>query len=171
MAILACDPQSPRTGGALLGDRIRMAESLPDPGVFIRSLAVPSGSQGLHPRLDLMVKALKMFGFDAILIETSGTGQGDTAITDFADMVVLVLQPETGDSVQWGKAGLLELADLVVLNKSDLPRAATTESELRDQFGLPGSRAVPIVRVSAVRNEGIGALWTAMHQEKSGVPS
>ncbi|MBS0205129.1 MAG: cobalamin-dependent protein [Planctomycetes bacterium] len=138
VAVLSCDPQSPVTGGALLGDRIRMSGCLPDEGVFVRSLPVPSGSQGIAAHLDLMTRALAGFGFDVVLIETAGTGQGDVAVRAVADSIVLVLQPETGDSVQWEKAGLLEIADVIVINKSELPGAERMESELREHLNLSG---------------------------------
>lgn len=159
VAVLSCDPQSPVTGGALLGDRIRMSDCLPDEGVFVRSLAVPSGSQGIAANLELMTSALDQFGFDAVLIETAGTGQGDVAVRSVADRVVLLMQPETGDAVQWEKAGLLEIADVIVIHKSDLPGADRMESELSEHLNLPGHRTVPFVQVSAARNEGVRELW------------
>jgi len=162
VAVLSCDPQSPITSGALLGDRLRMAGSQPDDGVFIRSLATPSGSQGVATNLDLMVQALELFGFDIVLIETVGTGQGDVAVRRYADKVVLLLQPETGDSIQWEKAGLLEIADVIVIHKSDLPGADRLRSELQDHLHLPGCRAVPILAVSASRNDGISHLHEAI---------
>lgn len=162
VAVLTCDPQSHLTGGALLGDRIRMSDTLPDEGVFIRSLAVPSGSQGIARNLDLMSQALQVFGFDIVLIETAGTGQGDVAIRNFSDALVLVMQPETGDAIQWEKAGLLEIADVIVIHKSDLPGADRMEGELREQLSLPGHHSAALVRVSAAKNTGIDALWKAI---------
>jgi LAO/AO transport system ATPase len=162
VAVLSCDPQSPITGGALLGDRIRMSDCLPDEGVFIRSLPVASGSQGIASNLDLMSQALEGFGFDIVLIETAGTGQGDIAIRNFADALVLVMQPESGDSIQWEKAGLLEIADVIVVHKSDLPGADRMDSELREQLSLPGHRPATLIRVSAAKNTGIPELWKAI---------
>jgi LAO/AO transport system ATPase len=170
VAVLSCDPQSPVTGGALLGDRIRMSDCLPDEGVFVRSLAVPSGSQGIAANLDLMTSALEQFGFDIVLIETAGTGQGDVAVQAVADRVVLLMQPETGDAVQWEKAGLLEIADVIVIHKSDLPGAERMQSELGEHLNLPGHRTVPFVQVSAARNEGVQQLWevlTALDDRRS----
>src|SRR5204862_5291465 len=123
VAVLACDPQSPLSGGALLGDRFRMPAQ-PDEGVFIRSLATPGGKGALAEHLDHMVRLLEAFGFDLILVETVGAGQGDTSVRDLVDVVVLLLQPETGDDLQWEKAGVLEVADLLVVHKADLPGAA-----------------------------------------------
>ena len=158
-AVLACDPQSPITGGALLGDRIRMGgESVAGPDVLIRSIPVPSGHQGVSEHTATMAKALAAAGFDLALVESVGVGQGDVAAKDSADMVVLLLQPESGDEVQWEKAGLLEVADLIVIQKSDLPGADRLEAELKQHFNLPGFREVPIIRVSAARGEGIDAL-------------
>ncbi|MDB5344178.1 MAG: putative GTPase [Schlesneria sp.] len=162
VAVLSCDPQSPITGGALLGDRIRMSDCLPDEGVFIRSLPVASGSQGIASNLDLMSQALEGFGFDVVLIETAGTGQGDIAIRNFADALVLVMQPESGDSIQWEKAGLLEIADVIVIHKSDLPSAERMEGELREQLSLPGHHPATLIRVSAAKNTGIPELWEAI---------
>jgi LAO/AO transport system ATPase len=162
VAVLSCDPQSSITGGALLGDRIRMTDCLPDEGVFIRSLPVASGSQGIASNLDLMSQALTGFGFDVVLIETAGTGQGDIAIRNFADALVLVMQPESGDSIQWEKAGLLEIADVIVVHKSDLPGADRMEGELREQLSLPGHHPAALLRVSAAKNTGIPELWEAI---------
>jgi len=158
VAVLSCDPQSPITGGALLGDRIRMAGALPDDHVFIRSLATPSGSQGVAPNLDLMVDALKLGGFDWILIETVGVGQGDVAIRQYADTVVALVQPESGDSIQWEKAGLLEIADIVVIHKFDLPGADHLAADLRQHLNLPGGPVVPLIPVSAADQTGVSRL-------------
>src|SRR5262245_31908878 len=118
VAVLACDPQSPLTGGALLGDRFRMPTT-PDDGVFIRSLAALSGREALADHLEPMVRLVEAFGFDVILIETAGAGQGDVAARELADVVVLLLQPETGDDLQWEKAGVLEVADVIAIHKAD----------------------------------------------------
>ena len=155
VAVLSCDPQSPLTGGALLGDRIRMAGALPDQGVFIRSLATPSGSQGVAANLDLMVQSLELFGFDMVLIETVGTGQGDVAVRNYADTVVALVQPESGDSIQWEKAGLLEIADVIVIHKFDLPGADRLAADLRGHLHLPGCRPVPLVPISAANQTGL----------------
>src|SRR5262249_7010535 len=101
VAVLACDPQSPLSGGALLGDRFRIPSRPEDDGVFIRSLAALSGHGAVAEHLPAMVRLLESFGFDVILIETVGAGQGDTAVHDLADVVILLLQPETGDDLQW----------------------------------------------------------------------
>ncbi len=162
VAVLACDPQSPLTSGALLGDRIRMSRQQMNADVYIRSLAVPGGQQAIAANLDVSVRLLEAFGFDVILIETVGAGQSDTAVRQVADVVALLLQPESGDELQWEKAGLLEVADIVVIHKSDLPGSERTESQVRELLNLPGCREVPVLSVSSARNRGLQELWEAI---------
>jgi LAO/AO transport system ATPase len=162
VAVLACDPQSSLTGGALLGDRIRMPSRPDDDGVFIRSLAVPSGHEAIAPNIDIIIQLLRQFGFETIVLETAGAGQGDTAVRSVADVVVVLLQPETGDELQWEKAGQLEVADIVVVHKSDLPGADRIESQLREMLNMPGSRAVTVLRASASKGNGVDELWQAI---------
>jgi LAO/AO transport system ATPase len=162
VAVLACDPQSPLSGGALLGDRFRMPSRPDDDGVFIRSLAAVSGHGAVADHLPVMIRLLETFGFDVVLIETVGAGQGDTAVHDLADVVVLLVQPETGDDLQWEKAGVLEVADVVAIHKADLPGAEEAEAQVRAALDLSAGRSVPVVRVSAKRGEGIDALWQAV---------
>lgn len=159
VAVLACDPQSPLTGGALLGDRIRMSEAANDDGVFVRSLSTASGHQAIAENLGVIADLTRSFGFQAVLLETAGAGQGDTAIGNLADVVVLLVQPESGDELQWQKAGVLEIADVVVVQKADLPGAERLEAELREQLNLPGFREIPVVRTAANRDEGVDVLW------------
>lgn len=170
VAVLSCDPQSPLTGGALLGDRIRMSGALPDEGVFIRSLATPSGSQGVAPDLDLMVDALKLAGFDWILIETVGVGQGDVAVRKYADTVVALVQPESGDSIQWEKAGLLEIADIVVIHKFDLPGADRLAADLRQHLNLPGGPVIPLIPVGAADDAGVVRLLELLKDRNQPLP-
>ena len=162
VAVLACDPQSPLSGGALLGDRFRMPSRPDDAGVFIRSLAAVSGRGAIAEHLTLMVRLLEAFGFDVVLIETVGAGQGDTAVRELADVVVLLLQPETGDDLQWEKAGVLEVADIVVIHKADLPGAEQALAQMRTALDLSGTSNVPVLRVSARTGEGMDALWQAI---------
>jgi LAO/AO transport system ATPase len=162
VAVLACDPQSPRSGGALLGDRTRMATQAGDDGVFIRSLAAASGHGALADNLPVLVRLLEAFGFDLILIETVGAGQGDTAVRELADVVVLLLQPGTGDSLQWEKAGVLEIADVLVIHKADLPGAAAMEADLRTALSLGGDQVPPILAVSSLGGTGVSELWQAI---------
>jgi LAO/AO transport system ATPase len=162
VAVLACDPQSPLTGGALLGDRIRMPNRPADDLVFIRSVATPGGRSGVAPNVDLMIGLFGRYGFDTVIVETVGAGQGDTAVRDVADVVVVLVQPETGDELQWEKAGLLEIADIVVVHKADLSSAESVETQLRDLLNMPGCRSVPVVRVSSTRETGVEELWAAV---------
>ena len=162
VAVLACDPQSPLSGGALLGDRFRMPTRPEDEGVFIRSLATASRLGAIVANVGTMVRLLEVFGFDVILIETVGAGQGDTAVRDVADVFVLLLQPESGDDLQWEKAGVLEVADVVAVHKADLPGAESTAAQVRASLELPGAGAAPVVRVSAKTGAGVEDLWKAI---------
>src|SRR5262249_8666885 len=142
LAVLACDPQSPLTGGALLGDRFRMPNRPDDAGVYIRSLAAAPGRQAVADQLDAIVFLCEHFGFDSVLTETVGSGQGDTAVRSIADGVVLLLQPETGDDLQWEKAGVLEVADIVVVHKADLPGADRAIAQIQAMLALSAGREV-----------------------------
>ena len=167
VAVLSCDPESPLTGGALLGDRVRMTEVWPNSNIFMRSLAVPSGSQGVIAHLGDMCKCLGAADFDLTLLETVGIGQGDVAVRSLADRVIVVVQPHTGDEIQWQKAGLLEIADLVVVQKSDQPGSEQFAAELRESLNLPGSREVPVISVSALRNENMEQLYDWVFRDPS----
>jgi LAO/AO transport system ATPase len=162
VAVLACDPESALTGGALLADRVRMPSRPEDPGVFIRSMTAPRGHEGIAEHLEGMIGLLRAFRFDVVLLETAGVGQGDTAVWDVADVVVLLLQPETGDEFQWEKAGLLEVADVVVVHKADLPGAERTEAQVRGLLNLPACREVPVLRASSGQGWGFDELWKAV---------
>jgi LAO/AO transport system ATPase len=166
VAVLACDPQSPLTGGALLGDRVRMPSRPDDAGLYIRSLAAAAGHQALAEHVDLMIRLLAEFGFEVILLETVGAGQTDTAVRDLADVVVLLVQPESGDELQWEKAGLLEVADVVVVHKADLAGADRTEGQVKELLSLPGCRDVAVLRVSSAKGLGFDELLKAI----GGVP-
>jgi LAO/AO transport system ATPase len=172
VAVLACDPRSPLTGGALLGDRFRMVSGTPpsttheDDGVFIRSLAAGPGFGAVAENLAPLIQLLKVYGFDVVIIETVGAGQGDTAVRLLSDTVVLLLQPETGDELQWEKAGLLEVADVVVVHKSDLPGAEETETQVRDTLGLSTANKATVVRVSSKNGQGISEFWQAIQAYK-----
>jgi 2-methylcitrate dehydratase len=158
VAVLACDPQSPLSGGALLGDRFRMPSRADDDGVFIRSLAAPGGQGAVAGHLDDLIRLLAAFGFDIVLLETVGAGQGDTAVRDLADVVVLLLQPETGDDLQWEKAGVLEVADVIVIHKADLPGAANVEAQVRATLAVGDRPPPPILRVSSRSGAGVTEL-------------
>lgn len=164
VAVLACDPQSPVTGGALLGDRFRLAADDPDTGIFIRSLATPSGQEGVASHLRIMIEVLERFGFDVILIETVGAGQGDVAVCSLADRTILLVQPETGDDLQWEKAGIFELADVVVVNKADLPGADQTEAQVKAITSLGDKKAPLVMRVSSKNRQDVEKLWVALRE-------
>lgn len=163
VAVLACDPQSPLSGGALLGDRFRMG-SRTDDGVFIRSLAALSGHGAIADHLPLLIRLVQVFGFDAVFLETVGAGQGDTAVRALADVVVLLLQPESGDDLQWEKAGVLEVADVIAVHKSDLPGADQTVAQVRAALDLSSQVKVPVVKVSSKTGAGLEDLWQAIQQ-------
>jgi LAO/AO transport system ATPase len=170
VAVLACDPQSPLSGGALLGDRFRMPGG-PDDGVFIRSLATPGGHGAVAEHASLMVRLVEAFGFDVVLVETVGAGQGDTTVRELADVVVLLLQPEAGDELQWEKAGVLEVADVVAVHKADLPGAEHVAAQVRSALDLAGGDPVPVVRVSAKTGAGVAELWQAVAAAPSRRPA
>jgi LAO/AO transport system ATPase len=161
VAVLACDPQSPVSGGALLGDRFRMGDTADD-GVFIRSLAAVGGRGAVAEHLDVIIRLLESFGFDVIFLETVGAGQGDVAVASLADAIVLLLQPESGDDLQWEKAGILELADVIVVHKADLPGAEQTAAQVRGMLELSPARSVPVLLVSTKRGQGHHELWDAL---------
>ncbi len=159
VAVLACDPQSPLTGGALLGDRFRMSARPDDDGVFIRSLAAAGGHGALAEHLGPLIQLMESFGFDLVLIETVGAGQGDTVVRGLADVLVLLLQPETGDDLQWEKAGLFEVADMIVIHKADMPGAERVEAQVLTTLGLTMGPAPKVLRVSARTGQGLAELW------------
>jgi LAO/AO transport system kinase len=159
IAVLACDPQSPLSGGALLGDRFRMPARPDDDGVFIRSLAAAGGQGALAEHLAALIRLLEAFGFDVVLIETVGAGQGDTVVRELVDVLVLLLQPETGDDLQWEKAGLLEVADVIVVHKADLQGADRVEAQVLAMLALGSGQVVPVLRVSSRSGDGVKELW------------
>lgn len=154
VAVVAIDPSSPVTGGALLGDRLRMMTGSPNADFFIRSLSSGDVSGGLAPHCHDVVNVLKGFGFDYILVETVGAGQADVSIRELTDHILLLLMPESGDAIQFSKAGIMEVAAGFVLNKCDLSGADATEAQFRSAVG----EARPLWKVSSVRDEGIDAV-------------
>lgn len=151
VAVVAVDPTSPVTGGALLGDRLRMMAGEPDEAFFVRSLASGSVQGGLGPHCAGVVAALNGFGFDYILMETVGAGQSDVAVRELSDHVVLLLMPQSGDAVQFSKAGIMEIASAFVINKCDLEGADATEAQLLSSVG----ESRPIFKATTIRDEGI----------------
>jgi LAO/AO transport system kinase len=142
VGVVAVDPTSPYSGGALLGDRIRMNDIATDPGIFIRSMATRGSLGGLATTTKEVVDLMDAFGFDRVLIETVGVGQTELEITAAADTVVVVLVPESGDAIQAMKAGLMEIADIFVVNKADRPGAARLVKELRQALHLRAGSAM-----------------------------
>jgi LAO/AO transport system kinase len=164
VGVLAIDPTSPFSGGAILGDRVRMQSHTNDPGVFIRSMATRGHLGGLSVATPQAVRVLDAVGKAWIVIETVGVGQVEVEIAGHADTTVVVVNPGWGDSVQTAKAGLMEIADIFVVNKADRPGAAETASDLVGMLELSGRRAwrPPIVRTEATTGEGIDALFDAI---------
>ena len=163
VAVLACDPQSPLTGGALLGDRIRVRLDPDDEDVYFRSLSTRGASGGISEAIGSDIEWLKAFGFDVVLVETVGVGQDQVAVRCHVETLVLLVTPHTGDEIQWEKAGLIEVADLVVVNKSDLPGADRVRQQLHSALTLsPGAPEVPILPVIAATGEGVAELWEAI---------
>ena len=164
IAVLAVDPSSPFTGGAILGDRVRMQGHATDPGVFIRSMASRGHLGGLALAVPEAVRVLDAAGFPWVLLETVGVGQVEVEVAGAADTTVVVVNPGWGDAVQANKAGLLEVADVLVINKADRPGVEETERDLvamLDMSDLGGWRP-PIVRTIASTGEGTADLWDAI---------
>ena len=155
VGILTIDPTSPFSGGALLGDRIRMRDHFLDQGVFIRSLATRGGEGGLSACVYEAAQLLDALGKEYILIETIGIGQDQIEVSRIAHTVLVIVTPESGDEIQALKAGVLEIADLLVINKSDLPGADELFLNLTHMLG---DRGAPIFKTSTMTNEGIAAL-------------
>jgi LAO/AO transport system kinase len=163
LGVIAVDPSSPVSGGAILGDRIRMTAASDDDGVFIRSLASRGHLGGLSPAAVRVIDALDAAGKDVILIETVGTGQSEVDIAEIADVRVVVSAPGLGDGIQAMKAGLLEIADILVVNKADREGAERTAEELAASLGLGRrSECVPILLTSAVTGAGVAKLREAI---------
>ena len=156
VAVLAVDPSSPFSGGALLGDRIRMAAHINDPDVLIRSVATRGHLGGLAAAVPAAIRLLGALGYDVILLETVGVGQSEIEIAAVADPTVVILNPGAGDAVQAAKAGLLEVADIVAVNKADRDGAEQTVRDLRAET------KAPIVSLIAARGEGVADLVTAI---------
>ena len=158
VAVLAVDPSSPYSGGALLGDRVRMMDHALDPGVFVRSMATRGHLGGLALAVPEALRVLDAAGFPTVLVETVGVGQSEVEIAGSADTTMVVLTPGAGDSVQANKAGLLEVADLFVINKADKPQVRELERDLEFMMELttwPDGWRPPIIRAVAVKDEGI----------------
>ena len=165
IAVLAVDPTSPFTGGALLGDRIRMQEHATDEAVFIRSMASRGHLGGLAAATPQAIRVLDAAGFELIIIETVGVGQAEVAIASLADTVAVLLAPGMGDAVQAAKAGILEVADLFIVNKADKPDAQQVVRDLRGMLALGANDKgwkPPIITTTATTGEGLTELVTQL---------
>ncbi len=167
LAVLAIDPSSPFSGGSLLGDRIRMDALLDNPDIYIRSLPSRSATDGLCNNIPALIEVLEANHFSEIILETVGVGQAEYAIRNQVDIVILVMQPESGDTIQSMKAGVVEMADILVVNKDDLNGADKVCAELED-IAARGGRFEgwfpPVVRICARDNKGIENLSTAIDE-------
>ena len=164
VGVIAVDPSSPFTGGAVLGDRIRMSRHTLDKGVFIRSMGARGHLGGLAAATREAIHLLDAYGRDVILVETVGVGQSELEISTICDTIVLVLMPESGDAVQTIKAGILEIADVFVVNKVDLGGAEKTRRLIQDALALGPQQSwrPPIVMTSAAKEAGISEVWDAI---------
>jgi LAO/AO transport system kinase len=169
VAIVAVDPSSPFTGGAILGDRIRMRERFLDEGVFIRSMASRGHAGGLARATSRVVNVLDALGTDVVLVETVGVGQEEVEVIRVVDTVCLVTVPGLGDDIQAIKAGILEIADVLVVNKADRPGADETARDLAQMLSLAKDRPwkTPIVRTSAQSGEGLSPLIEAIDKHRA----
>ncbi len=171
VAVLAVDPSSPFTGGALLGDRIRMGDHATDPGVFIRSMAARGHLGGLAAATPAVVRVLDAAGFDVVLVETVGVGQSEVDIAAGADTALVLLAPGMGDGIQAAKAGILEIGDVIAVNKADRPGAHETMREVRSMLRLsarmPHAWRPPVLAVSAAAGTGIDDLVEALEAHRA----
>ncbi|MEU7040679.1 methylmalonyl Co-A mutase-associated GTPase MeaB [Streptomyces varsoviensis] len=172
VGVLAVDPSSPFSGGALLGDRVRMSEHASDPGVYIRSMATRGHLGGLAWAAPQAIRVLDAAGCDVILVETVGVGQSEVEIAAQADTSVVLLAPGMGDGIQAAKAGILEIGDVYVVNKADRDGADATARELNHMLGLGESRAPgdwrpPIVKTVAARGEGTDEVVEALEKHRA----
>ena len=172
VGVLAVDPSSPFSGGALLGDRIRMSEHASDPGVYIRSMATRGHLGGLAWAAPQALRVLDVAGCEVVIVETVGVGQSEVEIAAQADTTMVLLAPGMGDGVQAAKAGILEIGDVYVVNKADRDGADATARELNHMLGLgearsPGDWRPPIVKTVAARGEGIDEVVQALEKHRA----
>jgi LAO/AO transport system kinase len=169
VGVISVDPSSPFTKGALLGDRIRLSEHFLDPGVFIRSMGTRGHLGGLAEATLQALLVLDAAGKDIVFVETVGTGQSEVEVIGIADTVLLVLMPGSGDSIQALKAGIMEIPDVIAVNKKDHPAAKTMLNEVRSILTLDKERAwkPPIVLTEAISDEGVSDLWAKVEAHKA----
>ncbi len=166
VAVLAVDPSSRVTGGAILGDRIRMQQHHADPGIFIRSMATRGEAGGLARATADVARLMDRAGKDYVLIETVGAGQDEIDISELAQITVVVLVPGMGDDVQVIKAGIMEIASIFVINKADQPGADRVEQELHAALGLASGTEPPVIRTVATEGSGVAELLDAIEKEE-----
>ncbi len=170
VGVLAVDPSSPFTGGAILGDRVRMQDHATDEGVFIRSMATRGHLGGLSLAAPEAIRVLDAAGLPVVLVETVGVGQVEVEIAGAADSTVVVVNPGWGDAVQANKAGLLEIADVFVINKADRPGTAETERDLQHMLDMNmhmGQWRPPVLQAVAASGEGVEDVWGAVEEHRS----
>ncbi len=169
VGVISVDPSSPFSKGALLGDRIRLADHFLDPEVFIRSMGSRGHLGGLAEATLQAMLVLDAAGKELVFLETVGAGQGETEVIGIADTIVLVLMPGSGDSIQALKAGIMEIPDVIAINKLDHPGAKTMLNEVRSVLSLDKSRAwkPPIVLTEALRGENVAKLWEKVEQHRA----
>ena len=168
VGVLAVDPSSPFSGGALLGDRVRMQSHATDPDVFIRSMATRGHLGGISLATPEAVRVLDAVGKDIVIVETVGVGQAEVEITDACDTTLVVVNPGWGDAVQAAKAGLMEIADVFVVNKAERPGATDAVRELKQMLDMSDADWKPeIVKTVATKGEGIDDLWTAIEKHRA----
>jgi LAO/AO transport system kinase len=171
VGVLAVDPSSPFTGGAILGDRIRMQEHTTDPGVYIRSMSSRGQLGGLAAATPQAVRVLEGAGCDVVLIETVGVGQAEVEVASLADTTLVLLAPGMGDAIQAVKAGVLEIADVFVINKADRPGADATYRDIQGMLSLgergPGDWRPVVVRAAAVKGEGVDDIVAAIEKHRA----
>jgi LAO/AO transport system kinase len=159
--VLAVDPSSPLTGGAILGDRIRMQAHVDDDGVFVRSMATRGHLGGLAEASSDAIRLMSLAGFDRLIVETVGVGQSEVEIMDLADAVVLVVGPSWGDQIQADKAGIVEIADLFVVNKGDRSGALDVKRALREVADAGGAK---VLVTTATSGDGVDELLAAIEK-------
>lgn len=166
VGVIAVDPSSPISGGAILGDRIRMTAALDDDGVFVRSLASRGYLGGLSPAAVRIIDALDGAGFDIVLLETVGTGQSEIDVAEVADIRIVISAPGLGDDIQAMKSGLLEIADILVVNKGDRPGAEQTMQQLIGALSIRATVAdkIPVLKTSALNGDGVAKLVTTIDE-------
>lgn len=171
VGVVAVDPSSPLSGGAILGDRIRMSEHTMDSGVFIRSLASRGHLGGLSSSAARVADLMDGAGYDVVILETVGAGQSEVEMAEIADIKIVVSAPGLGDDIQAIKAGILEIADILVVNKSDLPLAERTLRQLQAMLGLraPKEWSVPVLATNAIDRTGITELLNAVEARASDI--